>query len=176
MNLFESWDRLIGTALSCGIFFVAIVVVIRLSGKRTTANMNNFDWIVSVAIGSLASSGILLSNVTVADALTAIIALAGLQWLTTWATVRFDWFARLIKPRPRLLIHKGQYLKPAMLKERIAKEELDAAMRAAGYTSAGDANWVIIETNGQMTVIPRQEADVREAELLDRVRAQEATA
>lgn len=169
MNLFESWDRLISTAVSAGLFFVIVVVIIRLAGKRTTANMNNFDWIVAVAIGSLASSGILLKNVPIADATIAIVVLVALQWLTTWMTIRSPWFSSLIKPAPRMLTHKGQYLRNAMIKERVTQAEIDATLREAGYVSPEDANWVIIETNGILTVIPRQDASLDESDLLSGV-------
>ena len=166
MQLFEDWERLLSTAISSGVFFVLIVVLVRLAGKRITSQMTNFDWIVTVAIGSLASSGILLENVPMSDAIAAIVVLAAMQWLTTYLTVKSDGFAKVVRPAPRLLTHKGEYLEDAMLKERVTKEEIDAALRAEGHMSVEGANWVILEPNGVLTVIPRQDRNLKDGDLL----------
>ena len=93
-------DRLFHVALSCAAFYVFIIILTRLSGKRTTGNMNNFDWIITVGIGSLMASGILLRNVSMLDAMLAVGVLAGLQWLTTSCAMRSERFARWVNPGP----------------------------------------------------------------------------
>ena len=54
------------------LFYILIIVMVRIVGKRTTSEFNNFDWIINVAVGSLAASGVLLRNVATLDAITAI--------------------------------------------------------------------------------------------------------
>ena len=54
---FSSWERAGAVALAAVAVYAAIIVVVRISGKRTTANLNSFDWLITVTIGSLASSG-----------------------------------------------------------------------------------------------------------------------
>ena len=166
---FSSWDRLWSVGQSAAFFFVFIILVVRVLGKRVTAQMNNFDWIITVAVGSLAASGVLLKNVSIADAAVAIAVIGALQWGATWATMRFDGFARILKPSPRLLVHKGEILHGALKRERVTPHEVAAALRAQGYTDLADANWVILETNGEMTVIPRQAEGLRRADLLQDV-------
>lgn len=167
---FNSWERLWSVLQSAIVIFVFIVSFIRVSGKRTTSQLNNFDWIVIVAIGSLASSGIMLKNVSVADATLAIVTITLLQWVTTWLANRHDWFARLIKSSPRMLTHKGELLKEAMRDERVSEAEIKSALRQQGYTSVEDANWVVLESNGAMTVIPRQDIELSKADVIDNVR------
>jgi len=171
---FNSWERLWSVGQGTVFFFVFIVVLIRISGKRTTSQMNNFDWIVLVAIGSLASSGILLENVSIADAGFAIVLLAFLQWLTTWLVIRSDRFANLIKPSPRMLTHKGKLLEGPMRKERISRHEIEAVLRGQGFTALSDANWVILESDGSMTVIPKQDADLSDVDLMRSVLTEKA--
>ncbi len=166
---FNSPARLWSVFQSAVFVFVFIVVFIRLSGKRTTSQMNNFDWIVLVAIGSLASSGVMLKDVSVSDAVLAIVTITLLQWLTTWLANRYEWFAGLIKSPPRMLTHKGEFLKEAMRDERVSEAEIRLALRQQGYTSVEDANWVILESNGNMTVIPRQDKDLSDADVMDNV-------
>lgn len=166
---FSSTDRLVNVAIGAVVFFVAIVVLVRLLGNRTTGQMNNFDWIITVAVGSLAASGILLERVAVTDALLAIAVLAALQWLTTWWVLRSKHFAHLVKSRPTLLTHKGKFLRDAMKRTRISEEEINTALRQEGMTSVEDCAWVILETNGTMSVIPRGDREFSDCKVLSNV-------
>ena len=53
-----------------------------------------------------------------------------------------------------------------MRRERIAHEELEAALRSAGLERSGTAAWVVIESNGQLSVIPKRSAGRDEKDLL----------
>jgi uncharacterized membrane protein YcaP (DUF421 family) len=152
-------DRLSNVALLSLYFFLLTVVLFRLMGKRLTSQMNNFDWIMTVAIGSLIASAILLRDVSAADVTIAVLALAGCQYLFTWLAIRSDAFARVVRATPRLLTHKGEYLEHALRKERISKAEIAAKLREAGYKRPEDANWVILETTGKLSIIPRQDLE-----------------
>ncbi|MSU91651.1 DUF421 domain-containing protein [Rhodobacteraceae bacterium 2CG4] len=138
---FNSWARLQSIAVGSVFFFVFIVALMRLSGKRTTGQMNNFDWIITVAIGSLASSGILLKNVSIADAALAMVLLAALQSATTWLALRSPRFAGLVKPHPRILAEDGRYLREALRAERVTEAEVRAKLRAHGMTRLSEANF-----------------------------------
>jgi uncharacterized membrane protein YcaP (DUF421 family) len=173
MEQVQSWlsqpDRLLHIFISCVVFYVFIVALTRVSGKRTTANMNNFDWIINVSIGSTMASGILLNNVSMIDAMFAVAILAGVQYLTTWGTVRSSRFARLVKPDPRPLLRSGNVLEAELKRERITEAELRSAIRRAGLVRFDAAEWVVLETDGQFSVIQRKEHASAPAELMDGV-------
>ncbi|MGR3758999.1 DUF421 domain-containing protein [Roseobacteraceae bacterium NS-SX3] len=171
---FSSWSRRGGIALSSVFFFALAVAVIRLLGKRGAGQMTNFDWILTVAIGSLMASGILLKSVAVADAAMAIAAIALCQYALTAAVVRFPAIERLARPRPRLLTHKGAWLDSELLRERITREEVHAALRRAGIARAEDANWVVMEPDGSLSVVPRQEIGLAEAGLMENVQGKDS--
>ena len=156
---FSNWDRVGAIVIASVFFYVAIIAFVRVLGKRTTGQMNNFDWLVTIIVGSLASSGILLDSVAIVDALVAILALGGLQWLVTFLVLRSERFASVIKAEPTLLVHKGRFLRDAMRSARIAEEEVYGALRSAGYLELDQANWIILETNGQLTVVGRDALD-----------------
>ena len=168
-ELFSSWERLATIAVGALFFYFVIVSLVRLLGKRTTSQMNNFDWIITIAVGSLAASGILLKNVTLLDAFFAIAMLGLLQWMTTWLVIRSNLVARLVKAEPTLLTHKGRFLEDAMKRTRVSREEILSTLRAEGITDCDGANWVILETNGEMSVIPRQEMSIEDVDTLEGV-------
>ncbi|ARU16455.1 DUF421 domain-containing protein [Croceicoccus marinus] len=168
-TFFSSAGHVLRSGLSAAILFVVIIVLIRLLGKRATGQMSNFDWIISVTVGSLAASGILLKEVSLADVILAITVIGVLQWSTAWLASRSVWFERLVRAKPRLLVHKGRLLEEDMRRERISRHEIFAYLRANGYVGPEEANWVVLENDGTMTVIPRQDAGFDDAGLLDDV-------
>ncbi|UVI39660.1 DUF421 domain-containing protein [Qipengyuania spongiae] len=167
---FGGWDRILDSVIAATLFYILIVLIVRFLGKRTTAQLNNFDWIINITVGSLAASGILLENVSNATAAAAIITIAALQYVLTFISARSEKATRVIKACPTLLVHKGNFLEEAMLAARISHGEVEAALRAQGLTDVGDANWVILETNGKMTVLPRQEIEIENASAMNSVR------
>lgn len=168
-TLFNSVQRLASAGLSAALLFVVIVVLIRLLGKRATGQMSNFDWMISITVGSLAASGILLKEVSLADVILAIAIIGFLQWGTAWLASRSEWFENLVRAKPRLLVHKGELLEEDMRRERISRHEIYSYLRSKGLVSPDEANWVVLENDGTMTVIPRQAAGLDEAGLLDDV-------
>ncbi|GAA5047347.1 hypothetical protein GCM10023208_03610 [Erythrobacter westpacificensis] len=157
-SLFEtSWAQLGEVALAAVLAYLAIILIVRVNGSRTTSQLNSFDWIINVMIGSLAASGVLLEDVSLLAALVAIVVLTGLQFLLTWITRKSSTAEAVVKQEPVLLTHKGQFLEQAMTKTRISKDEIMTALRGNGMTSVRDANWVVLETNGTLSVIPRQD-------------------
>ncbi|WP_044301400.1 DUF421 domain-containing protein [Rhodopirellula sallentina] len=168
---FNSVDRIESVAIASVYFYLFVILVVRVSGKRLTSQMNNFDWIVNIAIGSLVGSGILLKDVSITDATIAIAILASLQWLTTYLVLRSSIFRQVVKPKPALLTHKGQFVTENMQRERISESEVIAKLREKGFTSLDEANWVVIETDGSLTVIPQGAMTFGEAKLLSDVSA-----
>jgi len=167
---FGGRDRILDSVIAVVLFYILIVLIVRLLGKRTTAQLNNFDWIINITVGSLAASGILLENVSNATAFAAIATIAVLQYGLTFITARSDSATKVIKARPTLLVHKGNFLEEAMLAARISRGEVEAALRAQGLTDVRDANWVILETNGKITVLPREDIALDEASAMNSVR------
>ncbi len=150
---FNDWNRIGSVVIGAIVFFAYVILLTRLLGKRTTAQMNNFDWIIAVAMGSLLSSGILLKDVSIADSLVAMGVLGLCQWLTTWLVLKVPRLAWVVKPMPRLLVHDGELVDGAMRAERISEDELFARLREQGYTNLEEVQWVILETDGRMTVV-----------------------
>ncbi len=156
---FSEWNRIEAVAISAVLFFVFVVLLMRLLGKRTTAQMNNFDWVITVAMGSLVASGILSKTVSISDTLVAMLVLGLCQWITSWLVISWPPVARLVKPTPRFLVKDGASLPSALRKERISTDELFSRLRQHGYANIADVKWVIIETDGRFSVIPDRQAD-----------------
>lgn len=138
--------------IAAPLLFAGLIVLVRISGKRTTSQMNAFDWVVSVAAGTLVGSGILPGGASAIQALLAIAMLVMMQWLVTFAVARSGAAQTVVKATPRLLLRNGEYLDDALLAERVSKAEVRAAVRSAGHTRLEDVEWVILESDAKLSV------------------------
>lgn len=157
---FSSISNVLRIAATAILLYFILIVILRISGKRTLASMNAFDFIVTVALGTTLASTILDSNIALTDGLTALVVLIVLQFLISCVETRSKRFSHLIKAEPKLLCYKGILLHDSMRKERVAKSEILQALRQNGYSSIEDAFAVVLETNGNFSVLskPNQES------------------
>lgn len=154
---FESWFGLLRVLVVGTLAYCALVVLLRVSGKRTLAKLNAFDLIVTVALGSTLATVLLSKSVALIEGLAAFVLLAGLQYLVAWLSVRSPRFSDLVKSEPTLLLHRGCFLDRAMRLQRVTRAEILAALRSAGVAEPSQVAAVVLETDGSLSVI--QNAD-----------------
>jgi uncharacterized membrane protein YcaP (DUF421 family) len=162
---FDSWAGL-GRVLTVGtLAYVALVAILRISGKRTLTKLNAFDLVVTVALGSTLATVLLSKSVALAEGVVAMALLVFLQFVITWLSVRSPGFQSLVKSEPTLLVHQGRFLEGAMRSQRITRDEIMAALRSNGVPDAADVAAVVLETDGTMAVFKGADQDVRDPTL-----------
>ncbi len=152
---FDSWAG-VGRVLLVGtLAYVALVLVLRISGKRTLTKLNAFDLVVTVSLGSTLATVLLSRSVPLVEGVTALALLVGLQFLITWLSVRWPLFRRLVKSEPTLLMLRGAPLDAALRAQRVTLDELMAAVRSQGIADMAEVGAVVLETDGTISVLPR---------------------
>ncbi len=150
---FHSWSGL-GRVLVVGICaYGGLVLILRISGKRTLAKMNAFDFVVTVALGSILATVLLSKDVALGEGLLALVWLIGLQWLVAWLAVRSAGWRNVIKSEPRLLALRGELNEAALRDERVTPDAVFAAVRSAGHAALGEVEAVVLENDGSLSVI-----------------------
>lgn len=151
--LFGSLYGLLRVLVVGPLAYLLLIAVLRVSGKRTLAKMNAFDFVVTVALGSTLATVLLSKDVALAEGVLAFVVLAALQFVIAWAAQRASPIEAAIKSQPRVLL----------LDERVTREEVAAAVRKGGYGDLGAVAAVVLETDGSFSVIVRDEAGDRSA-------------
>lgn len=78
---FDSWESILRTLIISVLAYGSLVVILRISGKRTLSKMNAYDLIVTVALGSTLATVLLNKDVALADGVLTFILLISLQYL-----------------------------------------------------------------------------------------------
>lgn len=156
---FEDWYGLLRVALVGTSAYFALVLMLRVSGKRTLSKMNAFDFVVTVAFGSTLATVMLSKTVALAEGVFALALLIALQYLITWLSVRSPAVDRLVKSEPVLLLHRGKFLAGPMRRARVTEDEIMAAVREHGESEVARVHAVVLETDGSFSVIAGHEGD-----------------
>lgn len=159
MIFFDNIDKLGRIVLTAVMVYVLIVLATKVSGKRSTSQLNNFDWIVTVMIGSLGASTILLENIPFIEGAASIIVLYVLQFLVTKYASISPAFSSVILSEPRIVFYQGQFLPDAMRAERLTRQELECAMRSEGVHSLSEIEAIVFESDAKLTIIIKSDSE-----------------
>jgi len=151
--LFDNLSQIIKILLTGSLTYVVLIIMLRLSGKRTLSQMNAFDFIVTVALGSTLATALLSKDTPLAEGITGLALLIVLQFIVSWFYVRVPFINRLVKSEPRLLFMQGEFKAKAMQEERIGKDELLQAARNQGILSLDQVEAIVLENNGKFSII-----------------------
>lgn len=154
---FSGWDNLLRTLVVGVLAYVALVVFLRISGRRTLSKMNAFDLVVTVALGSTLATILLAKEVALAEGVLAFALLIGLQFIVTWSSVRARWVRQLATGEPVMLFYGGEFMPAALLQARVTRDEVRAAIRSAGIDTLDQVHAVVLETDGSFSVLPSGE-------------------
>lgn len=164
---FSGWEPLVRIVLVGIGMYAALVLFLRVSRSRTLSSMNAFDFIVTVAIGSAFGRALTAKTVALSEALVAFGLLVTLQYVVTWVQVRWPFFGRVITNPPALLYFRGEFVDEEMRRQRIAKSELQSAVRKKQFGSLEEVEAVVLESSGEFSVIESIEDGSAFGETLD---------
>lgn len=150
---FDGWSKLGRSMILAVLAYAALVILLRVSGKRTLSKMNVFDFVFVVALGSTLASTILSQDISLADGVIAFIALIGLQVLLSWLCTASHVVDRFVNGDPTLLLHQGRINVAEAKKRRVTREEILSAVRSAQLGSLDDIDSIVLETDGNFSIV-----------------------
>ena len=150
---FDEWEPIVRILVVGTLGYAALVVLLRASGKRTLAQMNSFDFVITVAIGATFGRVLTARSIPLAEAITAFTLLITLQFVVSSIQVRSPRFSSLITAEPTLLYYQGQVRATALRRVRLTEDELRATVRQHGAGSIEEVAAIVMESDGSLSVI-----------------------
>lgn len=149
------WEKVLRSAL----IYVALVLGLRLAGKRELAQLNVLDFVVLLAVANAVQNGLIGNDNSVTGAVTGMAVLFAVNGLLVLLVFRWPWLKRLILGMATVLVRDGQLDTRALDRERITGDDLLDAVQSAGGDSYADVKLVKIEPGGHFVVRLRKESD-----------------
>lgn len=131
-----------------------VVLLVRVNGLRSFSKMTNFDFVMTVAVGSLlAGASQSTSWMAFAQTLVAMAALFVVQYLAARLRKASSRFASLMQNQPIVLMRDGKIIEEALVETRVARDDLIAKLREANALDFSKVRAVILETTGDVSVL-----------------------
>jgi uncharacterized membrane protein YcaP (DUF421 family) len=155
---FDGWESVARVAATAAVIYLALLAVLRVVGEQALAKMSAYDLIVTVALGSLVASIPLSSGITVTDGLAAIGTYLALQEVTRIILKHSRRARSVVKAAPRIVLWDGRLLHDRLSAANLTEDEVRAAVRRAGRASYSEVLAVILENDGEWSVVSRSDA------------------
>ena len=137
----------------CFIFFLTRVI-----GRRELSTMEPFDVILLVVIGDIAQQGITQSDHSFTGLVLSVGTFALLTLTLSYLGFRFRRLRPMLEGEPTVLVHDGRILERNLRRERITRDEVEAAARLHQIDGLGDVRWAVLERNGQISFLKNASA------------------
>lgn len=158
---FDEWFGLLRVLVVGTAAYLALILLLRVSGKRTLSKLNAFDFVVTVALGSTLATVLLSSDVALVEGVAAMTLLIALQYVVAWVATRSRRVERLVKSEPTLVYRNG-FLHSAMHRERLTADGLRQVARGEGHADLDTVAAIVIETDGTYSILSEVPAEGRE--------------
>lgn len=158
--IFTSEDPYLQTLIGAILIFVAVVVFTRVVGLRSFAKFTAYDFVSTVAIGSIISSA-LTSNTTIAHGAAAIGSLLLLTFILSYLQKKTPIINKFIENSPLLLMDGDTILEENLQHARIEKSQLIAKLREANVLNFDQVQAVVLEATGDISVLHTSDNEIK---------------
>lgn len=151
------------------ILYILVVIGLRTMGKRQIGEMQPSELVVAIMISDLATIPMQETGIPLFSGVIPIFTLIIMEILLSQFSLKNKKFRRIMTGKPNVIIHNGKILREEMKKIRFNMDDLNEQLRIQGYTGIKDINFAILETNGQLSIIPKpknKQATVEDVETI----------
>ena len=135
------------------ILYFAILISMRIMGKRQLGEMEISEFIVAALIADLAATPLQDIGIPLLNGLVPIIIMFCFEIIIAGLNMRSVKLRKLTYGRPEIIIRNGRIIREAMHKNRFTLDELMQELRAQGLTDTAQVEYAVLETNGQLSII-----------------------
>ena len=136
------------------ILYLCVVIAMRIMGKRQLGELQPSEFVVALMISDLASIPLGEKDVGILRGILPIIALVLMELLFSVLVIKSEFMRKIITGSPQQIIKDGKIMMENLRKLRICVDDVMEQLRLAGYSSISQIDSAIIETNGQLSIIP----------------------
>ena len=139
------------------IIYIVVLFVMRFMGKREIGQMQPFEFVISIMIADLASTPMSEIGIPILYGIIPILGLLLIHISISVLNLKSIKIREIICGKPRILIYRGRIDEQAMIKENFTINELQERLRVNNINNLGDVEFAILETSGQISVVPKPE-------------------
>lgn len=140
-------------ALRGVVVYFAVLLMLRLTGKRSFGDLSTFDIVVLMVVGGSLRTAIIGKDASLLGPLIAVAAILSADKLIGWISARWHRFNRFVEGEPAILARDGKRDRAALLRHNIPDAEFDRELHRAGLEDESSVKLARLEPNGEITLI-----------------------
>ncbi|GAB6138615.1 YetF domain-containing protein [Halanaerobaculum tunisiense] len=137
--------------------YLITLIAIRLMGKREIGELTPFDLVVSIMIAELGVLIIENEGISLVKGLIPIFTLAGIEIIIAYLSLKNSFIRELVNGSPTVLIKNGELMVEEMTSSRYTIHDLLTQLRENGIFNISDVEFAVLETSGELTVLPKSQ-------------------
>ncbi len=145
-----------GIVIRTLVVYVALLLGLRVAGKRELGQMSPFDLVVILLLANAVQNAMVGSDTSLTGGILAAGALLAVNWLVGRLRLRFGWFEREIRGSATLLVNDGHFVEDHMRHEGLDADDIYMAMREHGVDELDQVKAAILEVDGTISIVPEQ--------------------
>jgi uncharacterized membrane protein YcaP (DUF421 family) len=139
--------------------YLLLMLLFRLSGKRTLGQVTTFDFVLLLVVGEATQQALLGEDFSIVHAAVVITTLIGLDRASDYFSWRFRPFKRVTESLPVVLLEDGRLLDDVMAREHLSEDDiLSSARTTRGLDRLDQIKYAVMETGGTISIIPKEPA------------------
>lgn len=136
------------------ILYTLVVIVMRLMGKRQIAELQPYEFVITIMISDLAALPMQDIRLPLILGVIPILTLLLLKNLLSQLQLKSQTARKLIDGEPTILINKSKIVYNAIKRQQLNIDELMEQLRLEGYFNLSEIQYAILENNGELSILP----------------------
>lgn len=136
--------------------FFLLFILTRILGKKEISQLNFFNFVSAIAIGSIASDIAIDENLKMLDGIISLIGWCLFTLILDFLDIKSKSLRKIINGEPVIIVREGKIMHEAMKKVRLDLDSFNAMLREKNIFSVTDVEYAIFETNGKLSVLPKE--------------------
>ncbi len=136
---------------------VVLFLLAKVMGKKQISQLNLFDYIIGITIGSVAADISLDLNKSFLDGVICMLVFGLTGALVSYVTLKSIKLRRFFTGTPSIIIENGKIIEEGLKKVKFDINDLMEELRGAGYFNIDEVAYAVMETNGKISFLPKDE-------------------
>ena len=147
------------SVLRAATIYIALMIIMRVAGKRSLAQITTFDFVLLLIIGEATQQALLGQDFSVTNAVIVIVTLVGLDIGLSLIKRHSKTIDKVLDDVPLVIVEDGVPLKDRMAKARVDEEDvLSAARHLQGLERLDQIRYAVLERSGGISIVPKKNA------------------
>ena len=147
------------SVIRAAIVYVVLMLLFRIAGKRSLAEVTSFDLVLLLIISEAIQQGLIGNDNSMINAALVVLTLAGLNVSLSLLKQRSKTVEKVLEDVPLVLVEEGRILKERMDKVRVDEDDiLEAARESHGLVRLDQIRYAVLERSGEISIVPLRKA------------------